>query len=319
MTEHRPATDATRIETSGAGASVSHAVRRRPRRMDDRVPQLDPRQIRNPFPPLEVLSTDQLESIHEASLGILRDIGLEVLGDRAIDVMRRAGAEIDAGTRRVRLDPGLTEALVARAPGSFRLHARNPAWNLDIGGDNLVFCAVGGPAFATDLDRGRRAGTLADLSNLTRLIHQLSILHQEGGGAVEPTDVPVPVRHLEMYRAIATLTDKTWQCLGFGRRPVDDAIEIACLIRGVTRDQLAREPTVMTVINTNTPLRLDGPMSEGLVEMALHAQPVIATPFTLAGAMSPATLAGALALQNAEALFMIALAQATRPGAPMVY
>jgi trimethylamine--corrinoid protein Co-methyltransferase len=242
-----------------------------------------------------------------------------VLGDRAIDILRRAGALVDRGTRRVRLDPGLTEELVARAPGSFRLHARNPAWNLDIGGDNLVFCAVGGPAFVTDLDRGRRAGSLADLSDLTRLVQQLDILHQEGGGAVEPTDIPVPVRHLEMYRAFATLTDKTWQCLGFGRRPVDDAIDITCLVRGIDRDRLAREPSVMTVINTNTPLRLDGPMSDGLVEMALHAQPVIATPFTLAGAMSPATLAGALALQNAEALFMIALAQATRPGAPMVY
>jgi trimethylamine--corrinoid protein Co-methyltransferase len=319
VTEQRTTDDPARLETSAARVNAGHAVRRRPRRVDDRIPQLAPRQIRNPFPPVEVLSADQAEAIHEASLAILRDVGLEVLGDRAIDILRRAGALVDRGTRRVRLDPGLTEELVARAPGSFRLHARNPAWNLDIGGDNLVFCAVGGPAFVTDLDRGRRAGSLADLSDLTRLVQQLDILHQEGGGAVEPTDIPVPVRHLEMYRAFATLTDKTWQCLGFGRRPVDDAIDITCLVRGIDRDRLAREPSVMTVINTNTPLRLDGPMSDGLVEMALHAQPVIATPFTLAGAMSPATLAGALALQNAEALFMIALAQATRPGAPMVY
>jgi trimethylamine--corrinoid protein Co-methyltransferase len=75
----------------------------------------------------------------------------------------------------------------------------------------------------------------------------------------------------------------------------------------------------MTIINTNSPLRLDGPMSDGLIEMALHGQPVVATPFTLAGAMSPATLAGAIAQQNAEALFMVALAQLARPGAPMVY
>jgi trimethylamine--corrinoid protein Co-methyltransferase len=75
----------------------------------------------------------------------------------------------------------------------------------------------------------------------------------------------------------------------------------------------------MTIINTNSPLRLDGPMSEGLIEMAKHGQPVVATPFTLAGAMSPATLAGAIAQQNAEALFMVALAQVAKPGAPMVY
>ena len=122
-----------------------------------------------------------------------------------------------------------------------------------------------------------------------------------------------------MYRTFATLLDKTWQCLGFGATVVDDAIEVACLTRGIDRDALVREPSLMTIVNTNSPLRLDGPMSDGLIEMAKHGQPVVATPFTLAGAMTPATLAGALAQQNAEALFMVALAQIVRPGAPMVY
>ena len=100
---------------------------------------------------------------------------------------------------------------------------------------------------------------------------------------------------------------------------VDDALEVATLIRGVDRDALAREPSLITIINTNSPLRLDGPMSDGLIEMAVHGQPVVATPFTLAGAMSPVSLAGAIAQQNAEALFLVALAQIVRPGAPMVY
>jgi trimethylamine--corrinoid protein Co-methyltransferase len=100
---------------------------------------------------------------------------------------------------------------------------------------------------------------------------------------------------------------------------VDDALEVASLVRGVSRDELAAEPSLITIINTNSPLRLDGPMGDGLMEMALHGQPVVATPFTLAGAMSPVSLAGAIAQQNAEALFMVALAQIVRPGAPMVY
>ena len=125
-----------------------------------------------------------------------------------------------------------------------------------------------------------------------------------------------------MYRTFAVELDKTWQCLGFGARPVDDALEVACLsIRGVTRDDLLREPSLMTVINTNSPLRLDGPMGDGLMEMALHGQPAASQrpPSTLAGAMSPESLAGALAQQNAEALFLVALSQIVRPGAPMVY
>ena len=152
-----------------------------------------------------------------------------------------------------------------------------------------------------------------------RIIGALDVIHQEGGGPLEPNDLPVETRHLDMYRTFAVELDKTWQCLGFGARPVQDAIEVACLIRGVTPDDLLREPSLMTVINTNSPLRLDGPMGDGLMEMALHGQPVVATPFTLAGAMSPVSLAGALAQQNAEALFLVALSQIVRPGAPMVY
>src|SRR5439155_5851204 len=94
---------------------------------------------------------------------------------------------------------------------------------------------------------------------------------------------------------------------------------VASITRGVDRETLIREPTLMTIVNTNSPLRLDGPMSDGLIEMATWGQPVVATPFTLAGAMTPVTLAGALAQQNAEALFMVALAQIVRSGTPMVY
>ena len=294
-------------------------ARRRPRRPAPGIAQLPPRRLVNPFPPAEVLSADQVETIHDASLSILRDTGIEVLGDRAIDLLRAAGARVDTGTRRVRMDPGQVEALVATAPPVFELHARNPAWNTTVGGRNLVFCSVGGPAFASDLERGRRPGTLEDMRAFTRLVSRLNVLHQEGGGACEPTDVPVPVRHLEMYRTFATLLDKTWHSLAYGRVTVEDAIEVACRMRGVTRETLLQEPTLVTVVNTNSPLRLDGPMSDGLIAMAEAGQATIATPFTLSGAMSPVTLAGSIALQNAEALFMVALAQLARPGAPMVY
>jgi trimethylamine---corrinoid protein Co-methyltransferase len=245
--------------------------------------------------------------------------GIEVLGDRAIDLLAGAGATIDRETRRVRLEPAQVEELVAQAPPTFRLHARNPAKNLAFGDRHVVFSAVGGPAFVTDIDRGRRPGNIADFVDYIRVIGALDIVHQEGGGPLEPTDLPVATRHLDMYRALAFNLDKTWQCLGFGAAVVHDALEIASIARGVDQDAVGAEPSLMTIINTNSPLRLDGPMSEGLIEMAKHGQPVVATPFTLAGAMSPATLAGAIAQQNAEALFMVALAQVARPGAPMVY
>ncbi|MDQ2965574.1 MAG: trimethylamine methyltransferase family protein, partial [Chloroflexota bacterium] len=196
---------------------------------------------------------------------------------------------------------------------------RNPDRDIVLGGNHLVFGAVRGPAFVSDLDRGRRPGNYADFKDYVRVIGALDIVQQEGGGPLEPTDLPVATRHLDMYHALATLLDKTWQCLGSGRTPVDDAIAVVCLTAGVDRDTLAREPRVMTIINSNSPLRLDGPMSDGLIEMAIHGQPVVVTPFTLAGAMTPVSLAGALAQQNAEALFMVALTQLARRGAPVIY
>ena len=188
-----------------------------------------------------------------------------------------------------------------------------------LGGSNVVFSSVGGPAFVTDLDRGRRAGNFADFIDYVKVISSLNIVHQEAGGPLEPNDLPVPTRHLDMYEALIGLLDKTWHCLGAGRLVVDDAIEMTCLARGIDRDELVRRPSLITIINTNSPLRLDGPMSDGLIEMTLHGQPVVATPFTLAGAMTPVSLSAAIAQQNAEALFLVALAQIVRPGAPMVY
>src|SRR5664279_842827 len=301
------------------GSMTSERPRRHPRRAAGGIAQLPWRSVTNPFRPVEILSADQVETIHLASLRILREIGFEVLGDRALDLFTAAGAEVDRGRRSVRLDDGLVESLVAMAPSEFRLHARNPERDVTLGGNHVVFSSVGGPAFVTDLDRGRRAGNFADFIDYVKVISSLNIVHQEAGGPLEPTDLPVATRHLDMYQALIGLLDKTWHCLGAGRRVVDDAIEMACLSRGIDRDELVRRPRLITIINTNSPLRLDGPMSDGLIEMALHGQPVVATPFTLAGAMTPVSLAGAIAQQNAEALFLVALAQIVRPGSPMVY
>jgi trimethylamine--corrinoid protein Co-methyltransferase len=298
---------------------TSERAHRRPRRDAGRLVRPPWRTLVNPYRPVEILSADQVETIHRASLRILERIGFEVLGARALDLFEAVGARVDRASRMVRLDPAMVEDLVAQAPRRFTLHARNPGRNVVLGEDHLVFAAVGGPAFVSDLDRGRRPGTYADFVEYVKLIGSLDIIHQEAGGPLEPTDLPVETRHLDMYLALVTLLDKTWQCLGSGRSVVDDAIEMSCIARGIDRETLVREPSLMTIINTNSPLRLDGPMSDGLIEMATWGQPVVVTPFTLAGAMTPVSLAGAIAQQNAEALFCVALAQLVRPGTPVVY
>ncbi len=292
---------------------------RRAERGGARLKQLPWREIVNPYAPIEVLRPEQLERIHEASLEVLENIGMEFLDDEALDILDRAGAQVDRGNRRVRFDRGLIAESIAHAPPEFTLYARNPARNVTIGGRRIAFCPVASPPNCSDLDGGRRPGSHADYCNLLRISQSLNILHFFGGYPVEPVDLPVPTRHLDCNYGFITLTDRVWKAYALGRQRCADGIDMACIARGIDREQLAREPGLVTVVNTNSPLRIDGPMLKGLMEMSRAGQVVVLTPFTLAGAMSPVTIAGALAQQNAEALAGIAFTQIVRPGAPVMY
>jgi trimethylamine--corrinoid protein Co-methyltransferase len=271
------------------------------------------------YAPVEPVRPEAVEAIHDASMEILETIGMRVLEPEARSLFRAAGAMVDEGAQTVRLDRGLVMALVGQAPPAFDLHARNPAKTLGIGGRRIAFTAVGGPAFVQDAARGRRRGTFADAVDYLKLIQTLDVIHQEGGTPFEALDLPPETRHLDMHRAQIGLLDKNWQPWGLGRERARDGLEMAALAFGTTREGLAGRCVFACIINTNSPLTLDIPMAEGLIEMARHGQAVVATPFTLAGAMAPVTLAGALAQQNAEALAAIALTQIVRPGAPAVY
>ena len=132
-------------------------------------------------------------------------------------------------------------------------------------------------------------------------------------------DLPVPTRHLDQHRAQVLYSDRVWGGSAIGRDRIKDAIEIARIARGVPLEQIQREPSVSTIINTNSPRRVDKELLSGLMEMAENGQVVCVTPFTLAGAMSPITIAGALALQSAEALGVLAFVQMVKPGCPMIF
>jgi len=266
-----------------------------------------------------VLSADQIEAIHDASLRILEEIGMDFLHSEALDILAKGGAKMAAGSQRVRFDRGLIEEAVGRAPASFTLHARNPAHNLTMGGNAINFATVGSAPNASDMDGGRRPGTFEDYCNFLRLGQAFNIVHLFGGYPVEPVDLPPETRHLDCIRAFATLSDKVYHAYSLGRVRILDAIEMTRIARAIYASTLLREPSLFTIVNTSSPLRLDGPMIEGVIEMARHNQAVVITPFTLSGAMAPATIAGALAQQNAEALAAIALTQMVNPGAPVAY
>jgi trimethylamine--corrinoid protein Co-methyltransferase len=277
------------------------------------------RQLKIPFKPTQLISDDQLESIHLASLRVLREIGVDVLHEGARKIMKEHGADVREGTERVRFDSDMILELIAHAPSEFTLHARNPAHNVRFGGDNLIFSQMASAPNCSDLDGGRRAGNQKDYRNFLRLAQMHNILMTTGGYPVEPVDIHPSIRHLECIRDLATLTDKGFHIYSLGKERNVDGIEITRIARGISHEQLLSEPSVYTIINTNSPLKLDVPMMEGIIQMSSHGQIVIVTPFTLSGAMAPVTVAGALVQQNAEALSGLAFTQMVRKGAPVGY
>lgn len=273
--------------------------------------------VRRPFAPTELVDADQLEAIHEASLDVLQDIGMDVLEPAARAVFAEAGCVVDG--ERVRFDREMVAESVARSPSEFTLHARNPDRNVRIGGDNVVFTAVASPPNVSDVAEGRRTGNHEDFQKLVKLSHYFNSIHMHAGYPVEPADLHPSVRHLHATFDLLTLSDKAINAYSLGRERNLDCLEMVRIARNVSPEQLEREPSLHTIINTSSPLRLDIPMCQGIIEHAKRGQLSIITPFTLAGAMAPVTIAGAVTQQNAEALAGITLAQLVRPGAPVAY
>ncbi|MGF7162291.1 trimethylamine--corrinoid protein Co-methyltransferase [Rhodoligotrophos appendicifer] len=283
------------------------------------VPQLPWQQPKLTVAPMHIISDDQVEAIHRASLDVLKEIGMDFLLPEARDLLRRAGADVDPNSERVRFDPALIEELIKTAPERFTLHARNPERNIEMGGNSIVFSCISSPPNASDMDRGRRIGNTEDYCNLLKLAQYFNTIHMVGGYPVEPVDMHPSVRHLDALRAQIVLCDKVGHAYSLGKERIVDGMEIWRLGRGVSHEQFASEPSMVSIINTSSPLRLDSPMLGGILEMSAKGQAICITPFTLAGAMAPVTLAGAIVEQNAEALAGIAMTQIVRKGAPVIY
>lgn len=292
---------------------------RKIKRLANEIRQLPWREVANPYGPIEVLDADQVETIIDSSYQVLETQGMRFLDPGSRQRLAAAGAEVDESSQMVRFDRNLIAEKVALAPSEFGLRARNPAHNLKIGGNVIVFASVGGPAFCNDLDKGRRPGSYDEVCDFLRLVQSLNIIHQEGGGPFEAMDLPAETRHLDLYLAQHRLLDKNAQAYPLGRARTVDSIEMACIALQTDRAGLAEDPALLAIINTNSPLQLDIPMAEAVVELAGAGQACCMTPFTLAGSMSPATLAGTLVQQTAEVLAAVTLAQIVKAGAPVMY
>ena len=267
-------------------------------------------------PAYTLLNEKALKTIEDQADWILQNIGIEFRGDNiALDLFAQAGATVEG--ERVTFKPGLVRQLCATAPAEFRLHARDPANTVTLGGDNVVLMPGYGSPFVSDLETGRRYATLADFKNFVKLTFATPWLHHSGGTICEPTDVPVNKRHLDMVLAHLTLSTKPFMGSVTAPERAQDSIDMARLVFGA---QFMGDNAVMQGnINANSPLIYDDTMSGALRVYAAANQCVCISPAIFAGAMGPLSPAAVAAQTLAEGMVGIALTQLVRPGCPVVF
>ena len=294
----------------GGGRSARRAARD-----VDALPESLPA-IHRKVPTYEPLGAAQLDAIEAAAARLMEEGGVEFRDDEeALEMWRAAGAKVE-GTR-VRAPLDLCRELLGTAPAQFVQHARNPARSVTIGGDHTVFAPVYGPPFVRALDGERRYATIEDFRNIVKLAYMAPSLHHSGGTVCEPTDIPVNKRHLDMVLAHMTLSDKPF--MGSVTHPdrAADTVEMCRILFG--EEFVDENCVVINLINANSPLVFDGTMLGALKVYARANQACIVSPFILAGAMSPVTVAGTLAQVLAEVMMGAAFTQLCRPGAPVVF
>ncbi len=270
------------------------------------------------LPPVSVLDEAGLAQIEENAETILSEIGIAFQEfPSALDLLEQAGAQVDRETELVRFPRGLCREIVkASAPAEFVQHARNPARNVRIGGNSTVFAPNYGSPFVTDLDQGRRYGTIEDFQNIVKLTYMLPHLHHSGGTVCEPVDVAVNKRHLDMVYSHLKYSDKPLMGSVTAAERAEDSIELCRMAFG---GDLADRTVLTSLVNASSPLRWDATMLGAATAYAKANQACIMSPFILAGAMSPVTVAGLAAQALAEALSGMAYVQLVRPGAPVIF
>lgn len=301
-------TNTRRRQRSGGAAA------RRAQRQSPKITQLT--YITRTLPEYEVLDEEGLSLIEANCDHILEEIGIEFREDaEALEMWKNAGADVRG--ERVHFPKGLCRSLIATAPPLFTQHARNAERSVKIGGKHTVFAPVYGPPFIRNLDEGRRYATIEDFQNFVKLAYSAPAMHHSGGTLCEPVDIPVNKRHLDMVYAHIKYSNKPFMGSVTAPERAGDSIAMAKILFG--ESFVDQNCVLINLINANSPMVFDATMLGALKAYAKAGQATIISPFILAGAMSPVTVAGTLTQILAEAMAGMAFAQLCKPGAPVVF
>ena len=270
------------------------------------------------YEPLKVLSDPQVEFIHRYSMRILQEIGLVFRDPRAVEILLRAGATQNSVNQRIHISEELLRSSLERAPSEFIFHGRNPEKSVVVGGDRTVTAPGYGSPFVLDLEGNRRTADYEDFQNFSKLAGWADGIDCTGGTLVEPQDLPVENRHLDMVWSLIRNSDKPTMGSVVGEVAARDTMKMMSILFGGD-EVLRQKPVVLGLINVNSPLVYDSRMLEAMLTYMEFRQPIIIAPFVIAGASGAITLSDALAQHNAEALAGVVLAQNANPGTPVIY
>ena len=262
------------------------------------------------------LDGEGIERVHLQAMRLLEEVGIEVHDEEMLRLLGKHGQQCEGS--RVFFDRDFVMEQLGLAPSTFELTGRNPKRAVTLGAGNLVHTPVAGPPFVFDRERGRRDGTLEAHNELLKLAHSSDSLAMMQSGTVEPVDLDYLSRHLQMDYAALRLSDRPVVLTGTSGEKMRDGLALAAIIAG-GEEALIERPMTIGIVNPNSPLMWDQLMVSTLVACAEYGQPVAITPFLLAGASAPVSLASGLSLLVAETLAGIAMAQITRPGAPCIF
>lgn len=256
-----------------------------------------------------------VEELHEASLHILQYTGVVFHHPEIIQVLQKNGIKVVGQT--ALFSPAEIMGWIKKAPSSFKVYARNPQYNIELGGEATEFAAGYGAPSVIDQGGIKRKALLADYINFLKLVQQSSFFNINGGILVQPNDVSTPHQFLMMMYASLLYSDKCLMSGAGGRAETEAAFDLLDIV--FDKESLVEKPRVLAILNSTSPLQYDKDTLDTLLLFVQYRQPVIITPGVMAGTTGPVTLAGTIALSNAEILAGIAISQMLREGTPVVY
>ena len=258
----------------------------------------------------------ELTLIHDASMQILKETGVNFNDEETVDLFRAHGFRTDG--KKVYFRENDILKAIQNTPSKFTVHARNPEKSAAVGEGAFVYLPTGGAPNVMMADGTMRPGTLSDFINCCKLVQTSEQLDIGGYLMVQPNDVPESVAHLHMMQNYLSLCDKPLFGASATSQAARDTIDIIALFFGGL-ENIKKMPVMISVVNSASPLQYSGDQARVILTMAEYNQPLVIANMVLAGASGPVDLPGLLALQNAETLAGITLAQLVSPGCPVVY